>query len=36
MINKKRAELSDKEFLRWLDLIKRLDQQKSIPIKEIG
>ncbi|CAD8152461.1 unnamed protein product [Paramecium pentaurelia] len=36
MINKKRAELSDKEFLRWLDQIKRLDQQKSIPIKDIG
>ncbi|CAD8153298.1 unnamed protein product [Paramecium octaurelia] len=36
MINKKRAELSDKEFLKWLDQIKKSDQQKMIPIKEAG
>lgn len=35
MINNKRAELSDKEFLRWLDKMKRLDQQKSVLIKEV-
>ncbi|CAK76016.1 unnamed protein product (macronuclear) [Paramecium tetraurelia] len=36
MINKKRAELSDKEFLKWLDQIKKSDQQKLISIKVAG
>ncbi|CAD8067236.1 unnamed protein product [Paramecium sonneborni] len=35
VINKKRAELSDKEFLRWLDQIKRQDQQKAVLIKQV-
>ncbi|CAD8155451.1 unnamed protein product [Paramecium octaurelia] len=36
LINKKRAELSEKEYSKWVDQMKKLDQQKSVLIKDIG